>query len=81
MKLHPNAAVRVLRHECERMEETRAELCEAIDDPRIPPGVIADQIIQVDRELEELFEALRLLAEHGFGLTQAMPERVAVRAA
>lgn len=62
VKLHPNAAVRVIRNEIERLTSARVELAIATNDPRIPTGVIADQITQCDREIEELFDALQRLS-------------------
>lgn len=70
MRLHSHAAVRVLRNEYERMSEVRAELAEAIDDPRVPAGVMAEELRQCDRELEELATAMRLLSAHGCGPEQ-----------
>jgi hypothetical protein len=62
MKLHPNAAVRVIRNEIERLTVARVELVLSLNDPRIPRGVMADQMAQCDREMEELFDALLRLS-------------------
>jgi hypothetical protein len=61
--LHPNAALRVLRRETVRLNEARLELIEAVDDPRIPAGVARQQIAQCDREIDELIEAHKYLAD------------------
>jgi len=57
----PNAAVRLLKAEQDRLMEGRAELIAAADDPRIPAGVILDQLAQTDREWAEIQDALDLL--------------------
>lgn len=54
MKLHPNAALRTLRKEMVRLNDARLELIQALDDPRLPLGVAAQQVIQCDREISEL---------------------------
>jgi hypothetical protein len=57
MMLHPNAALRVLRREMVRLNDARLELIEALDDPRLPLGVAAQQVSQCDREISELVAA------------------------
>lgn len=81
MRLHSHAAVRVLRNEHERLMDCRAELSEALEDCRIPAGVIADQLAQCERELGELIAALRLLSAHGCGAEQIPLDLIAARAA
>lgn len=64
MMLHPNAALRVIRKEMVRLNDARLELVEAINDPRLPLGVAAQQVAQCDREISELVAAHHFLEAH-----------------
>ncbi|PZQ59253.1 MAG: hypothetical protein DI570_16465 [Phenylobacterium zucineum] len=64
MKLHPNAAMRTLHRELQRLNDGRPELMLALDDPRLPAGVAADQLAQLDAEIQEIGDMCRLLARH-----------------
>lgn len=61
MRLHQNAAQRVLRREMTELTIARKVLLESKDDPRIPAGVVSEQVAQIDRESAELAEALAML--------------------
>lgn len=61
LPLHPNAALRVLRREMVRLNDARAELITALEDPRIPGGLCIQQIQQCDAEVAELTAAHRLI--------------------
>lgn len=81
MRLHSHAAVRALRCEYERLKDAQADLAEALEDCRIPAGVIADQLAQCEREMEDLISALRLMSAHGCGAEQIPLDLIAGRAA
>lgn len=61
--LHPNAALRVLRREMVRLNDSRLELIEAMNDPRIPSGLAEGQAMQCDAEMKEIACACRLLED------------------
>lgn len=56
-----NAALRCLRREIVRLDDAKRELVASMDDPRIPGGIVLQQIQQCDRETAELTAAHDLL--------------------
>lgn len=58
MILHPNAAIRLMIQELARLNDGRPELILALEDPRIPAGVAAQQLIQIECEIAELVQAI-----------------------
>lgn len=62
-QMHPNAAVRALQREIDRLHASRPELVLATTDRRIPTGVATQQLWQIDHEIGQLMEAMDLIEE------------------
>ena len=65
MRLHQNAAIRILRNEIERVREARAEAADALTDPRLPIGVAQAQVRELDLDLADLEDGLMVLEAVG----------------
>lgn len=61
MRLHPDAAIRVLRKEIAYLKEGAEAYAEHLGDKRLPPGFVVSQLAQIDREHMQLLEAMNML--------------------